>query len=258
MHPHTGEAGAIGAAMETLRVVKRKGALDVHRHRCGDRPRVHDEERRRDGLPLLPEQLQAHVHRHDAPRRLDQPLHRRLLLREGHRREQGGDARRSSRSARRSPSSSRTCVDYEAKRAFMHVYDTAPMPAEGSPIEDIEVKKGIFGHAARRGQAPVPALVARRRGRRAARSASASRASSTSTRPGRSSARTSRRSASRRRTSSSATRRPRSCGSRAASTARSTRATRARSRRRTSTTCSSTSTPRSGRSSTSSSRSSRT
>ena len=25
MHPHSGEAGAIGAAMETLRVVKRKG-----------------------------------------------------------------------------------------------------------------------------------------------------------------------------------------------------------------------------------------
>ena len=88
-----GEAGAIGAAMETLRVVKRRGKLDLHRHRCGDRPRVHDEERRRDALPLLPERVQAHVHRHEDARRRDQPLHRRLLLREGHRRVRRGDAR---------------------------------------------------------------------------------------------------------------------------------------------------------------------
>ena len=47
VHPHTGEAGAIGAAIETLRVVKRRGLLDVHRHRQRDQPRVHVEERRR-------------------------------------------------------------------------------------------------------------------------------------------------------------------------------------------------------------------
>ena len=34
VHPHTGEAGAIGAAMETLRVVKRTRHVDVHRPRC--------------------------------------------------------------------------------------------------------------------------------------------------------------------------------------------------------------------------------
>ena len=66
-----GEAGAIGAAMETLRVVKRTRQLDLHRHRCGDRPRVHDEERRGDALPLLPERVQAHVHRHQDARRRD-------------------------------------------------------------------------------------------------------------------------------------------------------------------------------------------
>jgi predicted nucleotide-binding protein (sugar kinase/HSP70/actin superfamily) len=36
-------------------------------------------------------------------------------------------------------------VDYESKRAFMHVYDTAPMPAEGSPTDDIEIKRGLLG-----------------------------------------------------------------------------------------------------------------
>ena len=43
VHPHCGEAGAIGAALETLRVVKRRGPLDLHRPRRGDRPRVHDD-----------------------------------------------------------------------------------------------------------------------------------------------------------------------------------------------------------------------
>ena len=42
VHPHPGEAGAIGAALETLRVVTRRGQLDLHRPRCGDRSRVHD------------------------------------------------------------------------------------------------------------------------------------------------------------------------------------------------------------------------
>jgi hypothetical protein len=91
VHPHCGEAGAIGAAMETLRVVRRTGALStVHRLRAGDSPRVHRQKRREHDLPLLPERLLPHVHRHQDARRPHEPLHQRLLVREGHRREQGG------------------------------------------------------------------------------------------------------------------------------------------------------------------------
>src|SRR5262249_16910011 len=36
-------------------------------------------------------------------------------------------------------------VDYEAKRAFMHFYDAAPLPEHGSPIKDISSRKGIVG-----------------------------------------------------------------------------------------------------------------
>ena len=120
--------------------------VDLHRHRCGDRPRVHVEERRRDDLPLLPEQLQAHVHRHEAARRLDQPLHRRLLLREGHRREQGGDARRSSRSARRSPRQFPNLVDYEAQ-ARVHALLRHGADARGRRADRRRrgASKGIFG-----------------------------------------------------------------------------------------------------------------
>jgi hypothetical protein len=36
-------------------------------------------------------------------------------------------------------------VDYESKQAFRHFYDPVPMPVAGSPIVDIEVRKGLFG-----------------------------------------------------------------------------------------------------------------
>ena len=35
-------------------------------------------------------------------------------------------------------------VDYESKRAFVHFYDPEPLPAEGTPIKDVRVTKGLF------------------------------------------------------------------------------------------------------------------
>ncbi|MCA9700062.1 MAG: CoA activase, partial [Myxococcales bacterium] len=35
-------------------------------------------------------------------------------------------------------------LTYEAKKAFMHFYDTEPLPAEGTPIRDFEVQKGVL------------------------------------------------------------------------------------------------------------------
>ena len=78
------------------------------------------------------------------PDGIDEPLHRRLLLREGHRRVEGGDARRSSPSGRRSRSSSRTCVDVrgEARRS-MHFYD-AGADARGRRAD--RRRRGAEGH----------------------------------------------------------------------------------------------------------------
>ena len=160
----------------------------LHRHRCGDRPRVHDEERRRDRLSLLSERVQAHVHRHEAPRRPHQPLHLRLLLREGHRRDRRRRCSRSSPSARRSPQQFPNLVDYESKqRVHALLRRRAACPTTGSPIKDVEVKKGFFGITPRRDHAAVPALERPRRWRSAAACASASRACSTCTRRRRSS-----------------------------------------------------------------------
>ena len=67
--------------------------LDVHRHRCGHRPRVHDRRTtRRRVCHFCANNCKRTFIDTTPARRHDQPLHRRLLLREGHRREQGRDA----------------------------------------------------------------------------------------------------------------------------------------------------------------------
>ncbi len=62
-----------------------------------DRPRVHVDQRREDALPLLPEQLRAHVHRHQDARRRDRALH---LAASPARRARSSRKRRCSRSPR--------------------------------------------------------------------------------------------------------------------------------------------------------------
>ena len=100
VHPHPGEAGAIGAAIETLRVVQRRGTSTFVGLDAAIDLAFTTDERRDHALPLLPERLLAHLHRHEDARRHDQPLHLRLLLREGHRRDRWKRYRRSTQSAR--------------------------------------------------------------------------------------------------------------------------------------------------------------
>ena len=154
VHPHTGEAGAIGAAMETLRVVKRKGKSTFIGIDQAIALEYIDEERRGDGLSLLSERVQAHVHRHE-------------------------DARTAARAAtspaspaRRAPSRSKEAmlalvadrkktaqqfpnmVDYEAKRAFMHFYDAgAAARATARPSRTSRSARASSGSAASRSRA---------------------------------------------------------------------------------------------------------
>ena len=80
VHPHCGEAGAIGAAMETLRVVRRKGessfigidqAIDLAYQTINDESTV---------CHFCPNLVQPDLHRHRDARRPHQPLHLRLLV----------------------------------------------------------------------------------------------------------------------------------------------------------------------------------
>ena len=70
-----------------------QGLLDLHRHRRRHQPEVPGGQRRVDALPLLPQQLRPHLHRHRDARRADLALHLRLLLREGDGRIGRGDDR---------------------------------------------------------------------------------------------------------------------------------------------------------------------
>jgi predicted CoA-substrate-specific enzyme activase len=167
VHPHTGEAGAIGAAMETLRIVKRRGrstfigidaAIDLEYttkndestvcHFCENNcKRTFIDTKRPDGSES------RYIAGFSCEKGTVESKEAMISLVEERK-----------AIARQFPN----MVDYEAKRAFMHVLDTAPMPAEGTPIDDVEIRKGLLGMrrvAVKRPfrRSPREALEARRR-----------------------------------------------------------------------------------------------
>jgi activator of 2-hydroxyglutaryl-CoA dehydratase/predicted nucleotide-binding protein (sugar kinase/HSP70/actin superfamily) len=144
VHPHTGEAGALGAAFETLRVIKRRGKStfigieaavnlayttknddETVCHFCPNEcKRTFIDATRPDGSTSryiagfscekgTVESEQA---------MLDLVADRKKI-------------------AKQFPN----VVDYESKQAFRHFYEPAPIPPEGSKVKDVIVKKGFFG-----------------------------------------------------------------------------------------------------------------
>lgn len=144
VHPHTGEAGAIGAAMETIRVVKRKGSssfIGIDAAIALEYTTKNDEE------------TVCHFCPNECKRTFidtKTPDGRSSRYIAGFSCEKGTVESKEAmldlvaerkKIAQQYPN----MVDYEAKRAFMHFYQPAPMPEHGSPIKDIELRKGIFG-----------------------------------------------------------------------------------------------------------------
>ena len=144
VHPHTGEAGAIGAAMETLRVVKRRGSstfIGVDAAIALEYTSKNDEE---TVCHFCPNECKRTFIDTRTP---DGRTSRYIA---GFSCEKGTVESKEAmldlvaerkKIAQQYPN----MVDYEAKRAFMHFYDAAPMPEAGSPIKDIEIRKGVFG-----------------------------------------------------------------------------------------------------------------
>jgi activator of 2-hydroxyglutaryl-CoA dehydratase/predicted nucleotide-binding protein (sugar kinase/HSP70/actin superfamily) len=144
VHPHTGEAGAIGAAMETLRVIKRKGksrfigmdaAIDLEYWTKNDEETV---------CHFCPNECKRTFI--DA-KRPDGSTSRYIA---GFSCEKGTVESKEAMIAlvadrKKIASQFPNIVDYESKQAFRHFYDPVPMPDAGSPIGDIEVRKGLFG-----------------------------------------------------------------------------------------------------------------
>src|SRR5262249_45064723 len=144
VHPHTGEAGAIGAAFETLRVVKRRGkstfigidaaiALDYTTknddetvcHFCPNEcKRTFIDTKRPDGT------TSRYISGFSCEKGTVESEDAMLAL--------VADRKKI---AKQFPN----LVDYEAKLAFRHFYDAAPMPDDGAPIKDVVVKRGFLG-----------------------------------------------------------------------------------------------------------------
>src|SRR5206468_10017555 len=131
VHPHTGEAGAIGAAMETLRVVGRRKTsrfIGMDAAIALDYTTKNDEETVCHFCPNECKRTFIDTKRPDGSKS-------RYIA--GFSCEKGTveskDAMLDLVAERKEIAAQfPNMVDYEAKRAFMHVYDAAPMPEHGS------------------------------------------------------------------------------------------------------------------------------
>lgn len=143
VHPHTGEAGAIGAAMETLRRQKRGAktrfigidaalALDYSTindestvcHFCANEcKRTFIDTKRPDGTSS---RYISGFSCEKGTVESKEAMHALVAERK--------------KTAAQFPN----CVEYEARRAFQHFYEPAPMPSADTVIKDIKVEKGLF------------------------------------------------------------------------------------------------------------------
>lgn len=144
VHPHTGEAGAIGAAIETLRVVERRG----HSKFIGIDSAITLEYTTKND-----ESTVCHFCENECKRtfidakRPDGSTSRYIA---GFSCEKGTVESKEAmldlvRERKKIAAQHPNLVEYEAKRAFMRFYNPAPMPEEGEPVADVEVRKGLFG-----------------------------------------------------------------------------------------------------------------
>lgn len=149
VHPHAGEAGAIGAAMETLRTVKRRG----HSSFIGLDAAINLEYHARND-----ESTRCHFCANECSRTFidaSTPDGHTARYISGFSCEQGTveskDAlkaltRRRKDLMKQYPN----LVDYESEWLFRHFYDAPPLPAAGEPVADVEVRKTWTGKVARR------------------------------------------------------------------------------------------------------------
>jgi predicted CoA-substrate-specific enzyme activase len=144
VHPHCGEAGAIGAAFETLRIVKRRGystfvgidgAIDL------EWTAKNDEETRCHFCPnnCARTFIDTRTPDGDTARYISGFSCEKGTVES----EEAMLALTSDRKklAKKFPN----MVDFEGKLMFRHFYDAKPLPEQGSTIEDVEVKKTLTG-----------------------------------------------------------------------------------------------------------------
>lgn len=144
VHPHPGEAGAIGAALEALRVVSRRGVSTF----VGLESSIDLEFTTKNDADTVCNFCPNHCSRTFIDTSTPNGLTARYIS--GFSCEKGTvedkDALKVLEAGRRDlirkfPN----LVNYEARQAFRHIYDGASMPAAGAPIDDVEQRSTWFG-----------------------------------------------------------------------------------------------------------------
>src|ERR1700744_1835229 len=144
LHPHCGEAGAIGAAFEALRVTRRRGkttfvgldqAIDI------DYTATNDEKTRCNFCPnncsrtfIDTKTLDGKTARYIAGFSCEKGTVENMDALKLLNKERG-------KRMKQYPN----LVDYEAKLAFKSFFEHAPMPEHGAPVDDIVVKRTLLG-----------------------------------------------------------------------------------------------------------------
>lgn len=144
IHPHPGEAGAIGAAMETLRVVKRKGfstfiGLDAA---IGITYTTRNDESTRCNF------CPNHCSRTFIDTKTPQGKTARYIS--GFSCEKGTVENKEAviqltRERQQIKKQYPNLVEYEARRMFQHFYDPEPLPGPEQWVEDIKIKRSMMG-----------------------------------------------------------------------------------------------------------------
>ena len=143
VHPHTGEAGAIGAAMEALRVVKRKGNssfIGIDNGIAVQFTATNDESTRCHFCPndcartfidtLTPDgQKSRYISGFSCEKGTVESEAAMIEL---------------SKERKRLMKEYPNLVDYESKKLYAHFYDAEPMPSADVTVHDVEVKKTLL------------------------------------------------------------------------------------------------------------------
>lgn len=144
VHPHTGEAGALGAAFEAARVVQRRGyssfiglenAIDLHY------TTKNDEQTRCTFCANNCSRtfIDAHVSETDTVRYISGFSCEKGTV------EDHAALRSLNKTRRERMVAYPNLVDYEATWAYKSMHKPKPLPETGSPVADIQVKKTLFG-----------------------------------------------------------------------------------------------------------------
>jgi predicted nucleotide-binding protein (sugar kinase/HSP70/actin superfamily) len=148
VHPHTGEAGAIGAAMETIRVVKRRGSstfIGIENAIRMEYTTKNDEETRCHFCPNLCARtfIDTRTPEGDTSRYISGFSCEKGTV------EDLESLKRLNNERNKLKKEYPNLVDYEAKLCFKHFYDPRVMPEAGAPITDVRVEKGFLGRIKR-------------------------------------------------------------------------------------------------------------